>query len=158
MFGKLAGYKTYVTAAVAIFTAWCAVLTGDLAVKEAVTASFGALLAAGIRHGISTAAGKPVELKAREGLKQPPTLLLFILLGALALTLSACTAPGSNGNAKTLPPAHLSYDPDGDGKNPIELDTTGLTPLQAGIQAAMKTGWWWLGQQTGSRLKVTAAK
>lgn len=48
----LKGYKTYITAGVAIVTAVAAYLVGDATVVEAASISFNALLAAFVRHGI----------------------------------------------------------------------------------------------------------
>lgn len=48
----LKGYKTYITAGVAVITAVSAYLVGDATVVEAATLVFNALLAATVRHGI----------------------------------------------------------------------------------------------------------
>tara|TARA_R110000822_G_scaffold246126_4_gene374514 strand:+ start:1212 stop:1364 length:153 start_codon:yes stop_codon:yes gene_type:complete len=46
------GYKTYITAAVAVLTAIGAYLSGDASVAEAGQTVFTALLAVFVRHGI----------------------------------------------------------------------------------------------------------
>ena len=48
----LKGYKTYITAGVAIVTATAAYLVGDASVMDTATLVFNALLAAFIRNGI----------------------------------------------------------------------------------------------------------
>lgn len=52
MFGALKGKKTYVVAAVTIIGAIGSVLTGDLAIADAVQLAVTALLGATIRNGI----------------------------------------------------------------------------------------------------------
>jgi hypothetical protein len=52
MFGKLAGKKTYVVAALAVLGALAAYLTGDLAATDAGKVALDAILAACIRNGI----------------------------------------------------------------------------------------------------------
>jgi hypothetical protein len=49
----LSGYKTYITAGVAVIGAWAAVLTGDVAMIDAVKITIDALLAAFIRNGVA---------------------------------------------------------------------------------------------------------
>ena len=51
----LKGYKTYVTAAVAVITAVSLYLVGDASVMETAQAVFTAILAATIRHGVASA-------------------------------------------------------------------------------------------------------
>lgn len=46
------GYKTYITAGVAVVTAVAAYLVGDATLVDAGTLVFNALLAAAVRHGI----------------------------------------------------------------------------------------------------------
>jgi hypothetical protein len=48
----LKGYKTYITAGVAIVTAAAAYLVGDATVMDTATLVFNALLAAFIRHSV----------------------------------------------------------------------------------------------------------
>lgn len=54
--GKLAGYKTYIVAAVAVITAVAGYLTGELSAVAAGQAVLTAVLGATIRHGVSTGA------------------------------------------------------------------------------------------------------
>ncbi len=53
---NLSGYKTYITAVVAIITAIGAYLSGDVTIVATVQSVFVALLAAFIRHGVATSA------------------------------------------------------------------------------------------------------
>lgn len=48
------GQKTYIVGAVALITAVAGYMTGDLTLAEALQAGFTAVMAATIRHGIST--------------------------------------------------------------------------------------------------------
>lgn len=80
MKGKLSGYKTYITAALAILTAWLAYLTGDIEAKEAVAATFAAVTAMTMRHGIAAKTSGGNHLPA----------LLFMCLGAASVGLSSC--------------------------------------------------------------------
>lgn len=48
----LAGYKTYITAGVAVITAIASYLTGDATAMEAAQLGFTALLGAFVRNGI----------------------------------------------------------------------------------------------------------
>lgn len=82
MKGKLSGYKTYITAALAILTAWLAYLTGDIEAREAVAATFAAVTAMTMRHGIAT--------KTSEGTRNILPALLFMCLGAASAGLSSC--------------------------------------------------------------------
>ena len=50
----LSGYKTYITAGLAVITAITTFLTGDATQGEALTLIVNAVLGATIRHGIST--------------------------------------------------------------------------------------------------------
>lgn len=56
MFGKLAGYKTYITGGIAIITAVALYLTGDDTAQQAIQLGVTALLAMFVRHGIATTA------------------------------------------------------------------------------------------------------
>lgn len=55
----LSGYKTYITAALAILGALGGWLDGDLTVTAALDIALPALLAMTLRHGIATAGAKP---------------------------------------------------------------------------------------------------
>lgn len=50
------GYKTYITAGVAVITAVAAYLTGDADLMQTANLVFTALMAAFIRHGVEDAA------------------------------------------------------------------------------------------------------
>lgn len=50
------GYKTYITAAVAVITAVAAYATGDADLMQTANLVFTALMAAFIRHGVEDAA------------------------------------------------------------------------------------------------------
>lgn len=52
----LKGYKTYITAGVAVITAVAAYLTGDADLMQTANLVFTALMAAFIRHGVEDAA------------------------------------------------------------------------------------------------------
>lgn len=52
----LAGYKTYVVAALAILGAIAGYLTGDLSLADAAQTVLTAVLAATVRHGVTTGA------------------------------------------------------------------------------------------------------
>lgn len=54
----LAGYKTYITAALAVLSAVAAYLTGDADLMQTANLVFTALLAAFVRSGIAADAGK----------------------------------------------------------------------------------------------------
>jgi hypothetical protein len=54
--GKLAGYKTYIVAGVAVITAVAGYLTGELSAVAAGQAVLTAVLGATIRHGVTTGA------------------------------------------------------------------------------------------------------
>ncbi len=56
MLAKLEGYKTYITAAVAIVGAVGGYLTGTITLDSALHAVLTAVLSMTIRHGISTGA------------------------------------------------------------------------------------------------------
>jgi hypothetical protein len=56
-----AGKKTYIMAGVAVITAVAAWLVGEADLQTTANAIFAALMAAFIRHGISTAAAAPKE-------------------------------------------------------------------------------------------------
>jgi hypothetical protein len=56
MNGKFAGYKTYIVAGVAVVGAVAGYLTGDLTGFQAAQTVAGALIAATLRDGITTAA------------------------------------------------------------------------------------------------------
>lgn len=49
----LKGYKTYITAGVAVVTAIASYLVGDATVAEAAQLVFTAILAATVRHGVA---------------------------------------------------------------------------------------------------------
>ena len=51
------GYKTYVTAAIAVLTAVGAYLVGDATIAETAQLVFTAILAATIRHGVGSSEG-----------------------------------------------------------------------------------------------------
>lgn len=48
----LSGYKTYITAGVAVITAAATYLTGEASLTEALQLGFGAILAAFVRSGV----------------------------------------------------------------------------------------------------------
>lgn len=50
----LKGYKTYITAGLAVLTAAAGYLTGDLSIGDALQTTVTAILGATIRHGVST--------------------------------------------------------------------------------------------------------
>jgi len=79
------GKKTYLTAAAALLTTWAAFLTGNLTLSESLQATFAAVLAATLRHGITT--GAP--------------LILACVFSCLPL-LTGCTAPGGPVSADLL--------------------------------------------------------
>jgi hypothetical protein len=54
----LSGYKTYITAALAVLTAIGAWLAGDLPIGDMIQTVVTAALGAFIRHGVATAASK----------------------------------------------------------------------------------------------------
>lgn len=56
--GKLKGKKTYVVAFMAILGALASYLTGDTTANDAIKIGIDAVLAATIRHGITTEAAK----------------------------------------------------------------------------------------------------
>ena len=52
---SLRGYKTYVTAGLAVLTALASYLTGDMALADAVQLAVTAIIGATLRHSISNA-------------------------------------------------------------------------------------------------------
>ena len=94
MHGKFAGYKTYIVCGLAILTAWGTYLMGDYQFHDAVEASFAALTAAAIRHGIG---GAP-KVKAFPGQRNGAGMvaMLAFCVGFAAL-LPSCSGPGGNG-------------------------------------------------------------
>ncbi len=54
----LSGYKTYITAGVAVVSALAAYLTGDASLMQTAQLVFTALMAAFLRSGIAANAGK----------------------------------------------------------------------------------------------------
>ena len=54
----LKGYKTYITAGLAIITAAATYLTGDATLGEALQIGFGAVLAAFVRNGVKADIGQ----------------------------------------------------------------------------------------------------
>jgi len=53
----LSGYKTYLTAAVAVVTALATYLSGDASLADTLQLAFGAILAAFIRSGVKADSG-----------------------------------------------------------------------------------------------------
>ena len=51
------GYKTYITAGVAVITAIATYLTGDASLADTLQLAFGAILAAFVRSGVKTETG-----------------------------------------------------------------------------------------------------
>lgn len=81
------GRKTYLTAAAAALTAWAAFLSGNLSIAEAVQATFAAVLACTLRHGITTRA---------------PLVLLGALTFSCLPLLTGCTGAGGPVSADLL--------------------------------------------------------
>lgn len=54
----LSGYKTYITAAVAVITAVSTYLTGEASLADTLQLAFGAILAAFIRSGVKADTGQ----------------------------------------------------------------------------------------------------
>jgi hypothetical protein len=54
----LKGYKTYITAGLAVLTAAAGYLTGDLDIAQAIQLGFSAILASTVRAGVAEAAKK----------------------------------------------------------------------------------------------------
>lgn len=75
------GKKTYLTALAAVLTAWAAYFSGALALEEAVKATFAAVLAATLRHGITS-----------EGLRGVVRLLPLLAVLTFAAALTSCAA------------------------------------------------------------------
>ena len=55
----LAGYKTYITAALAILGAVASYFMGDLALADAIQIVIPALMGAFVRHGVTTTLNSP---------------------------------------------------------------------------------------------------
>lgn len=54
----LKGYKTYITAGIAVITAAAGYLTGDLDLAQSIQLAFSAILASTVRAGVAEAAKK----------------------------------------------------------------------------------------------------
>ena len=60
---KMSGWKTYLVAAAAIVAAWAGFFNDALTLTQAIEATFGAIMAATVRHGVTTEAKKALAEK-----------------------------------------------------------------------------------------------
>lgn len=104
MFAPLSGRKTYIVAGMSTVGALLGALDGEVSWQQAAGIVVPALLAAAVRHGISTSVAALVQAvleavaKAADGAGKQAGLLLFgLVLAGAALGLSAC----GGGAAKT---------------------------------------------------------
>jgi hypothetical protein len=104
MFAPLSGKKTYIVAGTSIVGALLGALDGEVSWQQAATIVVPSLLAAAMRHGISTSAAALIQgvletvAKAADGAgKQAGLLLVGLAAAGTVLGLSAC----SGGAAKT---------------------------------------------------------
>jgi hypothetical protein len=58
MVKRMEGFKTYLAAAATVITAWAAFAKGSIDLASAFQATITAVLAATVRHGVTTEAGK----------------------------------------------------------------------------------------------------
>ncbi len=155
--GSLKGYKVYAAMLLTMITAIVAWLTGDLSGEQTVGAITTAATGAGVRKAVAVRQEKKEFERAFLDGDDPPNsgsltrrmlvVLIPLCLCGMALALSSCEMM-----QKPATSMSLSYAPDG--KEAVALDTTGLTRQQVLIQAAFKTGLWWLSSNAPKGLKV----
>jgi hypothetical protein len=110
MLAPLAGYKTYIAAALAVIGALAGALDGGMTWQQASAIVVPAVIGAALRHGLSTSIASLLSsilgaaAKAADQVGKRPSAILVALVLSAALQLGACASGGS-----TTPQATLAF-------------------------------------------------